>query len=197
MIEDVYAKQLSSERISRSKMVSKLFATHNSLNMREETLFLAVYILDKYMSVKGLRTREIDLLLVTILFIAAKYEETSYVRLSRIIEGYSKFKLLPESIIELEAQVLAVLNFKLNIICPYDFLKRLFLIHKIDDKDLSSVISCFLFIFTRSDSVSRPLSFFQKFRARDGRLRSWPENYEKRSQPGPELEVHRSRLRPR
>lgn len=197
MIEDVYAKQLSSERISRSKMVSKLFATHNYLHMREETLFLAVYILDKYMSIKVLRTREIDLLLVTVLFIAAKYEETSFVRLSRIIEGYSKFKLLPESIIELEAQVLSVLNFKLNIICPYDFLKRLFLIHKIDDKDLSSLISCFLLIFTRSDSVSRPLSFFQKFRARDGRPRSWPENHEEGSQPPPEHEVYRSRLRPR
>lgn len=127
-------------------MVAKLFETHNTLRMREETLFLSIYILDKYMSVKPLRTKEIDYLLVTILFIAAKYEETTYVRLSRIIDGYSKFKMIPQTVVELEAQVLAVINFKLNIICPYDFLKRLFLIHKIEDQNISSVISSLLFV---------------------------------------------------
>ena len=126
-------------------MIRKILETHSALKMREETLFLAVYILDMYLSKKVIRNKDVDLLLVTIIFIAAKYEETIYVKLFKILNGY-KIRLEPPQVILFEAEVLAVLDFKLNIVCPYDFLKRIFLIQKIEDKNFSSIKSCVLFL---------------------------------------------------
>jgi len=122
-------------------MALRIFQTHTTLRMREETLFLAMYIMDKYLSLRAVRLKDLDLFLVAVIFIAAKYEETTYVRLYRIIAGYSNYRFEPAQVIQMEAEVLAVLDFKLNIICPYDFLKRLFLIHKVEDKNLSELTS--------------------------------------------------------
>lgn len=174
----------------RSKMVSKLVSTHSSLRMREETLFLAVYLMDKYVSLRGVKVKDIDLLLVTILFIAAKYEETIYVKLFRIMHAYSNYKFDPAQVIALEAKVLGDINFKLNIVCPYDFLKRLFLIHKIDDQNLSELTSRRLLVRPRGHPLPRPLSLLQELRAGHGRLRVRSQDPEEGSQPQPEQQVH-------
>ena len=158
------------ERPNRAKMALKILQTHTSLRMREETLFLATYIMDKYMSIKPVRTKDLDLFLVAVIFIAAKYEETTYVRLYRIIAGYSNYRFEPTQVIHMEAEILGVLDFKLNIICPYDFLKRLFLIHKIDDKNLSELTSCLLQFRVGSNCVFGKMPLLHQFGKSSGRL---------------------------
>ena len=124
-------------------MVRKIFLTHQACKMREETLFLAIYILDKYLSLRNVFFKDFDLFLVTVLFIAAKYEETIYVKLYRILQEY-KIRLEPTQVINYESEMLILLDFKLNFVCPYDFLKRIFLIHKIEDQNFSSLKSALL-----------------------------------------------------
>ena len=141
----------------RAKMVRKIFLIHLACRMREETLFLSVYIMDKYLSIKSLTYKEIDLFLATILFISAKYEETIYVKLSRILYEY-KSRLEPCQIIQLESEVLASIDFKLNLVCPYDFLKRIFLIHKIEDPSFSDLKSFMCKLLFRSYIIFRKVS---------------------------------------
>lgn len=184
VIEDVLRMQTFVDKIIRAKMIRKILETHSALKMREETLFLAVYILDRYLSKKVIKNKDVDLLLVTIIFIAAKYEETIYVKLFKILNGY-KIRLEPAQVILFEADVLAVLDFKLNIICPYDFLKRIFLIQKIDDKNFSWLNSCLLLVYFRGHFILGSMSSVQEFWTSYGCLWNWHENPQKKYRPIP------------
>jgi hypothetical protein len=146
VINDVFKHQTYIDKFVRLRIISKIIATHSALKMREETLFLAIYVLDKYLSINNVRSKDFDVFLVSVIFIAAKYEETIYVKLYKILSAY-KMRLEPCLIIKFEADILAVIDFKLNIICPYDFLKRIFLIHKIEDKNFSCLKSRLLLVY--------------------------------------------------
>lgn len=176
-------------------MVTRMLQTHTLLRMREETLFLAIYVMDKYLSLKPIRSKELDLFLVAVLFMAAKYEETTYVRMFRIIGAYSGFRFEPCQVIRMEADILDTLEFKLNIICPYDFLKRLFLIHKIEDKNVSGLNSRVLQFHVGGQSVPGYLPPVHQLRAGPGRLRDRPEDDADGAQPRPKRQVHPNGLR--
>lgn len=151
MIQRIFDKQGYIGKTARTNMIKTILLTHRILRMREETLFLSVYLIDKYMSEQEIKTKDINLLVLTTLFIAAKYEETTYVKLYKIIEA-SQLRLEPACVIQFEAEMLATFDFKLNIICPYDFLKRIFLVQKVDDKNFSKIKSRLLFICFGSES---------------------------------------------
>lgn len=63
-----------SERM-RLILVDWLVDIHYKFKMIEETLFLTVYILDKYLSMTFIKRDQLQLVGVTALYIAAKYEE--------------------------------------------------------------------------------------------------------------------------
>lgn len=173
------------DRLNRSRMVSRLLQTHSSQRMREETLFLAIYVMDKYLSLKPIRSKDLDLFLVAVLFMAAKYEETTYVRMYRIVSAYSSYRFEPSQVIRMEAEILETLEFKLNIICPYDFLKRLFLIHKIEDKNVSWLTSRLLQFHAGGQSVRGQLPPVHQLRAGPGGVRDRPAHDAAGTEPRP------------
>lgn len=100
--------------------------------LRAETLFLAVYIFDKFLSIKKLDPKQATLIFVTSVFIAAKFEEIRVVRLRNFLQHCNGDLVSAPMVLNMEKQILELLDYQISYICPYDFLKRLFYIMKSD-----------------------------------------------------------------
>lgn len=93
---------------------------------------MAVHIYDQYLNKSKVDRSHLVFVFVTTLFIAAKYEEVKIVRLKNFLSQVQNESCTPDAIFETERLVLEKLNYKLNYVCPYDFLKRIFHITKTD-----------------------------------------------------------------
>lgn len=72
---DYMAQQLSIDCGMRSRLVDWLLEVHRKRKMRRETLFLAVSLLDRYLSTVQVERLELQLIGASALLIAAKVEE--------------------------------------------------------------------------------------------------------------------------
>ena len=115
----------------RAVVIDNLIKWHYAFDFRQETLFLAVYILDRYLSAKMYPCSNIKMLWVTCLFVACKFEEVKIVRLDQFLR-YCEGDITKSGVFELEHNVLEAIEWKLTLICPYDFLKRIFYINLTD-----------------------------------------------------------------
>merc|ERR1740123_1567068 len=92
--------------------------------MRTETLFLAVNIIDRYLSVRPVFRRSLQLVGVVAVFIAAKYEEIDPPKVNEFAyitdHTYSK-----KEIVAMECNVLAALDYNIAVPTPVHFLDRL------------------------------------------------------------------------
>jgi hypothetical protein len=125
--------------------------THMRYHMLPETLWIAVNIIDRFLSVRVVSLVKLQLVGITAIFLAAKYEEImapSYVVASRPSFGVDgvprveEFVLLAdnafsrEEIIKGERIMLGSLHFNISPYCtPYTWLRR---ISKADDYDIQT-----------------------------------------------------------
>ena len=116
-------KELKAEL--RFHIIDDFVRWHYIFNMRQETLFLAIYIFDKYTNMISIKRSDLNTLCITCLFIACKFEEVKIYRLDIFIQNLRN-KVNKEDVLELEGKILSLIDFKLTIVSPYDFLKRLF-----------------------------------------------------------------------
>ncbi|CAN6655693.1 G2/mitotic-specific cyclin-1 [Trichomonascus vanleenenianus] len=126
--------QKSLEWDYRNVLVDWLVEVHTKFRLLPETLFLAVNIIDRFMSIRVVSLQKVQLVGIAALFIAAKYEEvyTPSVRNYAYVTdgGYNE-----EEILNAERYVLQELNFELSYPNPMNFLRR---ISKADDYDLET-----------------------------------------------------------
>ncbi|KAG7662718.1 CLB2 [[Candida] subhashii] len=118
----------------RSILVDWLVEMHLKFRLLPETLFLAINIMDRFMSIEIVQIDKLQLLATASLFIAAKYEEV----FSPSIKNYAYFTdgaYVEEEILQAEKYVLTILNFDLNYPNPMNFLRR---ISKADEYDVQS-----------------------------------------------------------
>lgn len=118
----------------RSILVDWLVEMHLKFRLLPETLFLAINIMDRFMSIEVVQIDKLQLLATASLFIAAKYEEV----FSPLIKNYAYFTdgaYVEEEILQAEKYVLTILNFDLNYPNPMNFLRR---ISKADEYDIQS-----------------------------------------------------------
>ena len=100
---------------SRAILIDWLVDVHQAFGLRPETLYLTVGLIDRYLKVQHDRVRKnhLQLIGVTALFIAAKYEEVRPVRIADICymtdNSYSK-----GNVRRMERRLLGSLNFKLG-----------------------------------------------------------------------------------
>lgn len=116
----------------RSILVDWLVEMHQKFRLLPETLFLAINIMDRFMSVEVVQIDKLQLLATGSLFIAAKYEEV----FSPSVKNYAYFtdeSYTEEQILQAEKYILTILNFDLNYPNPMNFLRR---ISKADDYDV-------------------------------------------------------------
>ncbi|XP_066438165.1 cyclin-P [Eleutherodactylus coqui] len=108
----------------RTVLVDWLVQVHEYLGLQEETLYLAMYLMNTYMKVHKIRTCFLQLLAASCLFIACKMEETLIPEPAELCfmmeDAFSKKELL-----KMERKVLHRLNFQLHYTQPLYFLRLL------------------------------------------------------------------------
>lgn len=90
--------------------------------MTVDTLFLAAYIAHKASQTRKFWKEEYDLVAITSLFIAAKYEEIHCPPLSHFI-ALSRYNKL--DILFVESRILLGLSFNLSYVSPLHFLEQM------------------------------------------------------------------------
>jgi hypothetical protein len=118
----------------RGILVDWLLEVHTRFRLLPETLFLAVNIIDRFLSCKVVQLDRLQLVGVTAMFIASKYEEvlSPHVTNFRHVadDGFTD-----EEILSAERFVLAALNYDLSYPNPMNFLRR---ISKADSYDVQT-----------------------------------------------------------
>ena len=118
----------------RGVLVDWLIETHSKFRLLPETLFLALNIVDRFLSLRTISLSKLQLVGVTALFIAAKYEEVLCPSIQNFLYladgGYTD-----EEILRAERYMLRVLNFDLSYASPMNFLRR---ISKADNYDIQT-----------------------------------------------------------
>jgi len=118
----------------RGILVDWLLEVHTRFRLLPETLFLAVNIIDRFLSTKVVQMDRLQLVGVTAMFIASKYEEV----LSPHVQNFRHVAddaFTEEEILSAERFVLAALNYDLSYPNPMNFLRR---ISKADNYDIQT-----------------------------------------------------------
>lgn len=109
----------------RGILVDWIIEAHEELDLMPETLYLAVYIIDRYLSMQPVLRGELQLVGSTSLLIACKYEEEEVwapemeVFISIANDVYSR-----EQILRMEKAILNTLEWSLSVPTHYVFLVR-------------------------------------------------------------------------
>ena len=117
----------------RSILVDWLVDVHIKFKLQPETLFLAVNLIDRYLSQNIASKQKLQLLGITCMFIAAKYEEI-YPPPVKDFAYVTDRAYTTKEILEMEGKVLSSLMFKLTFASAFRFLERYHLIAQLDEK---------------------------------------------------------------
>lgn len=114
----------------RLYMITVIIEVHRIKNYKEETLYLACNLADRYLALLTILQRPspclIRLAFVCILM-AAKLEEPiqpSFNRMVRLVASEWNFETTKEEIVEMESQVIKTLDWDLHMLGPIFFLER-------------------------------------------------------------------------
>jgi hypothetical protein len=132
--KDYMDNQSELEWKMRGILVDWLLEVHTRFRLLPETLFLAVNIIDRFLSTKVVQLDRLQLVGVTAMFIASKYEEvlSPHVQNFRHVadDGFTE-----EEILSAERFVLTALDYDLSYPNPMNFLRR---ISKADSYDVQT-----------------------------------------------------------
>ncbi|KPM34403.1 G2/mitotic-specific cyclin-B [Neonectria ditissima] len=119
---------------TRGILVDWLIEVHTRFHLLPETLFLAVNIIDRFLSEKVVQLDRLQLVGITAMFIASKYEEV----LSPHVENFKRIAddgFTEAEILSAERFVLTTLDYDLSYPNPMNFLRR---VSKADNYDIQS-----------------------------------------------------------
>lgn len=116
----------------RGILVDWLIEVHAKFRLLPETLFLGVNLVDRFLSARPVRVEKLQLVGITALLVASKYEEVMAPAVEAFIYisdgGYTE-----DEILKAERYLLHVVGFDLSYPNPMNFLRR---ISKADDYDI-------------------------------------------------------------
>ncbi|KAF7548028.1 hypothetical protein G7046_g8817 [Stylonectria norvegica] len=119
---------------TRGILVDWLIEVHTRFHLLPETLFLAVNVIDRFLSAKVVQLDRLQLVGITAMFIASKYEEV----LSPHVENFKRIAddgFSEAEILSAERFVLNTLDYNLSYPNPMNFLRR---VSKADNYDIQS-----------------------------------------------------------
>jgi G2/mitotic-specific cyclin 1/2 len=119
---------------TRGILIDWLIEVHTRFHLLPETLFLAINIIDRFLSEKVVELGRLQLVGITAMFIASKYEEV----LSPHVENFKRIAddgFTEAEILSAERFVLSTLNYDLSYPNPMNFLRR---VSKADNYDIQS-----------------------------------------------------------
>lgn len=119
---------------TRGILVDWLIEVHTRFHLLPETLFLAVNIIDRFLSAKVVQLDRLQLVGITAMFIASKYEEVLSPHVQNFVhvadDGFTEAEILSA-----ERFILGTLEYDLSYPNPMNFLRR---ISKADNYDIQS-----------------------------------------------------------
>ncbi|KAL6567615.1 hypothetical protein OROGR_001283 [Orobanche gracilis] len=123
LLKDYMGKQRHITPQMRAILINWLVEVHLKFDLMEETLFLTVTLLDRYLSLESIMKNEMQLVGLTALLLASKYEDFWHPRVTELIsisaESYTSGQML-----QMEKAMLKKLKFRLNEPTPYVFMLR-------------------------------------------------------------------------
>ncbi len=131
-----------------------LLESSQKFKFKPRTIFMAGNIMDRFLSAKKIVKDKFQLIGVTCLFIAAKYEEVRPPSTQHM--GFLLDELHGASdILAMEAEILIALDFNLHSTLPVDMAEMLLKVSGLKDKDLSDLVYEVLNIFACHYHVDR------------------------------------------
>ncbi|RYC63684.1 hypothetical protein CHU98_g2527 [Xylaria longipes] len=119
---------------TRGILIDWLIEVHTRFHLLPETLFLCINIIDRFLSKKVVQLDRLQLVGITAMFIASKYEEVLSPHVANFKhvadDGFSE-----EEILSAERFILGVLDYDLSYPNPMNFLRR---ISKADNYDIQT-----------------------------------------------------------
>ena len=107
----------------RAILIDWLIEVHMNFRLVPETLFLCVNIIDRYCGMESVARSKFQLVGVTALFLACKYEEIYPPKVRKFVyitdNAYD-----PKEVLDMEQTILRVLNWKISLPTAYPFLDR-------------------------------------------------------------------------
>jgi cyclin B len=120
----------------RSILIDWLIDVHNKLSFKEETIYIAIYIMDSYLSKKFIQRKRFQLLGITSLILASKLNEIYIRRISDYVFITDKAYTVDE-IKYMEEDISKTLNFKFLVpssLSFYEIISEKIGIHEDSDK---------------------------------------------------------------
>ena len=118
----------------RHVLIDWLIEVHEKFNLLPETLYLAINIIDRFLSTKVVQLEKFQLVGITALFIASKYEEVMSPHVSNF-SYVARNDYTDAEILSAERYILSALNYDLSYPNPMNFLRR---ISKADNYDIQT-----------------------------------------------------------
>lgn len=107
----------------RGILINWLIEVHLKFDLMQETLYLMVTLLDQYLSSETIKKNELQLVGLTALLLASKYEDFWHPKVKDLVsisaESYTRDQML-----KMEKAILKKLKFRLNAPTPYVFMLR-------------------------------------------------------------------------
>ncbi|KAG8093724.1 hypothetical protein GUJ93_ZPchr0012g20856 [Zizania palustris] len=107
----------------RGILIDWLIEVHYKLELLDETLFLTVNIIDRFLARENVVRRKLQLVGVTAMLLACKYEEVSVPVVEDLVQicdrAYTRADIL-----EMERMIVNTLEFDMSVPTPYCFMRR-------------------------------------------------------------------------
>ncbi|XP_059295858.1 G2/mitotic-specific cyclin S13-7-like isoform X1 [Lycium ferocissimum] len=122
----------------RAILIDWLIEVHHKFELNPETLYLTINIVDRYLAVETTSRRELQLVGISAMLIASKYEEIWAPEVNDFV-GISDKTFTHEQVLTMEKQILGGLEWYLTVPTPYVFLAR-FIKASIPDSEMESMV---------------------------------------------------------
>ncbi|CAH9143120.1 unnamed protein product [Cuscuta epithymum] len=120
---DYMAQQFDINEKMRAILIDWLIEVHHKFELREETLFLTVNLIDRFLEKQGVVRKKLQLVGLVALLLACKYEEVSVPVVDDLIFISDKAYTRKE-VLDMESLMLNTLQFNMSVPTPYVFMKR-------------------------------------------------------------------------
>ncbi|XP_020084579.1 cyclin-B2-1-like isoform X2 [Ananas comosus] len=120
---DYMSNQFDINEKMRAILIDWLIEVHYKFELMDETLFLTVNIIDRFLSRQTVIRKKLQLVGVTAMLLACKYEEVSVPVVEDLIlisdRAYTRHEVL-----EMESLMVNTLQFNMSVPTPYVFMRR-------------------------------------------------------------------------
>lgn len=162
----------------RAILIDWLVDVHLKFKLVPETLYLTVNLIDRYLSQVAIPRQKLQLIGVSAMLIACKYEEI-YPPEVKDFEYVTDKAYTREEILDMEGKMLHCLNFNLTTTSSYRFLERFAKVGRFDDKEFNlarymlelALVEFKMMKYLPSNLACSAIYLVNKLEKREG----WPE----------------------